>query len=105
VCSAIPAFSSRLVMRDFLSPPLLRSGCPTLFAMCLFCCYCSLFSFFFLFSLGGGRSVQVAMLIWPRVVCGSTAYHLAHLVVYIFQAVWALPSGGNLGPSWFLHLT
>jgi hypothetical protein len=27
-----------------------------------------------LFSLGGGRYVQGAMLIWPRVVCGSTAY-------------------------------
>jgi hypothetical protein len=26
-----------------------------------------------LFSLGGGRSVQGAMLIWPRVVCGSSA--------------------------------
>jgi hypothetical protein len=33
-----------------------------------------------LFSLGGGRSVQGAMLIWPRVVCGSTAYRLPHLV-------------------------
>jgi hypothetical protein len=31
------------------------------------------YSVFFLFSLGGGRSVQGAMLIWPRVVCGSTA--------------------------------
>jgi hypothetical protein len=28
-----------------------------------------------LFSPGGGRSVQGAMPIWPRVVCGSTAYH------------------------------
>jgi hypothetical protein len=27
-----------------------------------------------LFSPGGGQSVQGAMLIWPRVVCGSTAY-------------------------------
>jgi hypothetical protein len=45
------------------------------------------------FSLGGGRSVQGTMLIWPRVVCGSTAYHLAHLVVCFFPsglgaAVW-----------------
>jgi hypothetical protein len=31
-------------------------------------------------------SVQGAMLIWPRVVCGSTAYHLAHLVVRIFPS-------------------
>jgi hypothetical protein len=33
-----------------------------------------------LFSPGGGQSVQEAMLIWPRVVCGSTMYRLAHLV-------------------------
>jgi hypothetical protein len=33
-----------------------------------------------LFSPGGGWSVQGAMLIWPRVVCGSTMYPLAHLV-------------------------
>jgi hypothetical protein len=34
-----------------------------------------------LFFLGGGWSVQGAMLIWPRIVCGSTACRLAHLVV------------------------
>jgi hypothetical protein len=28
---------------------------------------------FLFFSLGGGLSVQGAMLLWPRVVCGSTA--------------------------------
>jgi hypothetical protein len=33
-----------------------------------------------LFFLGGSRSVQGAMLIWPRDVCGSTVYRLAHLV-------------------------
>jgi hypothetical protein len=33
-----------------------------------------------LFSLGVGQSVQRAMLIWPRVVCGSTTYHISHLV-------------------------
>jgi hypothetical protein len=37
-----------------------------------------------LFSLVGGWSVQGAMLIWPRVVFGSIAYSLAHLVVCIF---------------------
>jgi hypothetical protein len=35
---------------------------------------------FLFFSLGGGRSVQGAMLLWPRLVCGSTAYHEAYLV-------------------------
>jgi hypothetical protein len=63
----------------FSSPPLWCSGHPTLFATCLYCSYCLLLSFSFL-SLGGGRSVQGAMLFWPRVVCGSTAYRSAHLV-------------------------
>jgi hypothetical protein len=38
-----------------------------------------------LYSLGGGQSVQGAMLIWPRVVCGSTVYRLAHFV-HIFPS-------------------
>jgi hypothetical protein len=46
-----------------------------------------------LFSLDGGRSVQGAMLIWPRIVCGSTTCRLAHLVSVSSQAVWALASG------------
>jgi hypothetical protein len=72
-------------------PPLWCSGSPTLLATCLFCCYCLLFSFFSFF-LGGGWSVQGAMLIWPRVVCGSTMYCLAHLVVCIFPRGLALVS-------------
>jgi hypothetical protein len=48
---------------------------------------------FLFFSLGGGWSVQRVMLIWPRVVCGSTTYHLAHLVC-IF------PSCLGLGVWW-----
>jgi hypothetical protein len=74
-------------VRDCPSPPLRHSGRPPPFATCLFCCYCLLFSFFFLFSLGGNWSVQGAMLISPRVVCGSTMYHLAHLVVCVFPSV------------------
>jgi hypothetical protein len=38
-----------------------------------------------LFSLGRGQSFQGAMLIWPRVVCGSTASS---------QAVWVRVTGG-----------
>jgi hypothetical protein len=53
--------------------------------MCLFCCYCLLFSFFSFFP-GWGRSVQGAVLIWPRVVCGSTMCCLAHLVVRVFPS-------------------
>jgi hypothetical protein len=49
-----------------------------------------------LFSPGGGRSVQGAVLIWPRVVCGSTTSRLAHLVVCVFPShlgagVWLRP--------------
>jgi hypothetical protein len=39
-----------------------------------------------LFSPGGDRSVQGAMLVWSRDVCGSTAYHLAHLVLHVFPS-------------------
>jgi hypothetical protein len=51
-----------------------------------------------LFSPDGGWSVQGAMLIWPRVVCGSTVYCLAHLVVHIFPSrlgasIWWWPGG------------
>jgi hypothetical protein len=55
VCATAPAFSSQLV-RDFPSLPLRLSGNTTLFATCLFCCYCLLFSFSFF--PGEGWSVQ-----------------------------------------------
>jgi hypothetical protein len=45
-----------------------------------------------LFSPGGGQSIQGAMLIWPRDVCGSTTYNLAHLVVHIFPSRLDPPS-------------
>jgi hypothetical protein len=66
----------------FPSPPLVfRVPHPPCYVS--FCCL--LFSLFF-FSLGGGWSVQGSMLIWPRVVCGSTTCCLAHLVVCFSQA-------------------
>jgi hypothetical protein len=78
---------------DCPSPPLVlrvpRPLCIVSFLLLL------ISQFFFLFSLGGGWSVQGAMLIWPRVVCGSTACRLAHLVVCIFPAIWALASGST----------
>jgi hypothetical protein len=89
LAAAAPTFSSqsRLVYLQFYegfpSPALWRSGCPNLFAMCLYCSYCLLLSFSF-FSLGGGSVCAGDMPIWPWVVCGSTAYHLAHLVVLVF---------------------
>jgi hypothetical protein len=42
----------------FPLPSLWHSGRPTLFAMCVFCCYCLLFSFFFFFSLDWGVSLS-----------------------------------------------
>jgi hypothetical protein len=94
---ARPSLYIYISVRDS-SPSLLALRVPTLFAMCLFCSYC-LFSVS-LFSLGGGRSVQGAMLIWPRVVCGSTTCHLAHLMVHVFPSCLVAQ-----GPSWFLHST
>jgi hypothetical protein len=43
-------------------------------------------------------SLLFLLLIWPRVVCGSTMYCLAHLVVHIFPSclgasVWQYPGG------------
>jgi hypothetical protein len=67
-------------------PPLFcaQGALPSL--LCLFFVVIAYFSVFFSFSLGGSWSVQGAMLIWPRVVCGSTTCHLAHLVVCIFPS-------------------
>jgi hypothetical protein len=109
-CAATPAFSGWLFYLKFHEglplPHLWHSGLPALFDTCLFCCWCLLFSlvFFSLFSLGGGQSVQGAMLIWPRVVGQSTSVHLAHLVVCFSRAgrSWHLVAQE---PSWFLHLT
>jgi hypothetical protein len=93
VFAAAPAFSSLLVYLQFcegLPLPLslaLRAPhhlCYMSFWLLFF--IISFFFFFFLFTLDGGWSVQGAMLIWPRVVYGSTAYRLAHLVVCIFPS-------------------
>jgi hypothetical protein len=80
-----------------------RAPCPLCY-MSFCCCCCLSVWFYFLFSLGGGQSVQGAMLIWPRVVCGSTLCCLAHLVVCFSRASrsWCLAAWE---PSWFLHLT
>jgi hypothetical protein len=60
--------------------------------LCVFFVVIAYYSVFFpLFSLGGCQSVQGAMLIWPTVVCESTACHFTHLVVCVF------PSGLGAG--------
>jgi hypothetical protein len=87
--------------------PLLQcSGHPTLFAMCLFCCYCLLFSFFFSFFPG-----------WGSVCPGGYAY-LAQGCLWKYHVPLSSPCGLHLPklsghcclaaarePSWFLHLT
>jgi hypothetical protein len=60
-------------------PPLFRAQCTSLSFPCVFIFLIAYYSVS-LFSPGGGRSFQGAMLFWPRVACGSTVYHLAHLV-------------------------
>jgi hypothetical protein len=52
---------------------------------------------FLFFSLCGGWSVEGPMLIWPTVVCGSTAYHLAHLVIHVFPSHLATSVWRRLG--------
>jgi hypothetical protein len=76
---------ARLVYLQF------REGFPS--PPCLYCCYCLLLSFSFF-----PRWMSVcpgAMLLWPRVVGGSTAYHLAHLVrvfpSHLGAGVWWWP--------------
>jgi hypothetical protein len=95
LCCFLPPACLCSVLWEIAPPPLGCSECPTLFAMCLF---------FSLYSLGGGQSVQGAMLIWPGVVCGSTACRLAHLVVCFSHESrgWCLAARE---PSWFFHLT
>jgi hypothetical protein len=80
-------------------PPLQCSVRPTLFATCLYCSYCLLLSFSF-FPGWGGQSVQGAMLIWPRVACGSTVYCLAHLVCF-FPSCLGMGNWCPRGPPGF----
>jgi hypothetical protein len=81
-----PALSGRLVYLQFqeggpLAPFGTQSAPPSLLRV-----FFIVYSVFFLFSLGRDQSVQGAMLIWPRFVCGSTMYRLAHLVVCVFPS-------------------
>jgi hypothetical protein len=84
-----------------VAPPLssaLRAPCPLCYVSFFVVVYYSV-CFFFSFSLGGGQPVQGAMLIWPRVVCGSTACRLAHLVVCFCRAGRSCLAAWE--PSWF----
>jgi hypothetical protein len=80
-----------------ISPPpasALREPCSLCYvSFLLLLLIISVFFLYFSFFPGWGWSVQGAMLIWSRAVCGSTACRLAHLVVCVFPssldaAVW-----------------
>jgi hypothetical protein len=87
-----------LVVRDFPFPASVLRAPMSFF----FPAACLLFSLFL--SLGGSWSVQGAMLIWPRFVCGNTACRLAHPVVCFSQQVRCRCLAVQ-EPSWFLRLT
>jgi hypothetical protein len=94
-CPLHPGLACLHFREGFPSPPLQHSGHPTLFATCLY--FSIAYYSVSLFSLGRGWSLHGAMLIWPRVVCGSSVYHLAHLVVCIFPS--CLGTGGWWRPE------
>jgi hypothetical protein len=110
VGAATPAFSSQLVYLQFCEglplPPLWLSGHPSLFAMCLFCYCCLLFSLvFFSFFPGwvsvcpGGYADLAQGCLWEYHVPLSSPGGL-HLPKW--SGSWCLVA---LKPSWFLHLT
>jgi hypothetical protein len=86
-CAATPAFSSLLqpACGGLPLPPSLALREPHPLCYMSFLLLLLIIQFLF-FSMGGGQSVQGAMLIWPKLVCGSTMYHLAHLVVCVFPS-------------------
>jgi hypothetical protein len=69
---------ARLVYLQFCAPLFSTQGTQPIL-LCVFIVLIAYYSVSLL-SLGGGQSVQGTMLIWPRLVCGSTVYCLAHLV-------------------------
>jgi hypothetical protein len=80
-CAVTPAFSSQLVVRES-PPPLWCSGCPALFATCLFCCYCLLFSFSFFPGWG--------------LVCPGGYADLAHGCLWEYHVPLSSPCGPRL---------
>jgi hypothetical protein len=110
VCAPAPAralLPARLVYLQsrerFPSPNLQHSVRPTLFPVYLYCSYCLLLGFSF---FPGWRSVCPgrALLLWPRLVCGSTTVPQSSPGLRLPK-----PSGHRRlaagGPSLFLCLT
>jgi hypothetical protein len=78
-------------------PPPWHSGHPALFAICLFCCYCLLLSFFFFFPwVWVGLSRRLC---WsgPGLSVGVPCAALITWWSVSSQDVWALPSHGGMG--------
>jgi hypothetical protein len=76
--------------------------CPTLFPACLYCSYCLLLSFSF---FPRWRLVcPGSMLLWPRLVCGSTMVLRSSPGLRLPKPSvrWQLVARGS---SWFLRLT
>jgi hypothetical protein len=106
-CSAAPAFSGPPCLFSVLwgspLPPLQSSGHPILFATCVYCCYCLLFSFSLFpwvgVGLSRGNADRAQGCLWEYRVplsspCGP---HLSKQSGHWrLAAVWE--------PSWFLHL-
>jgi hypothetical protein len=98
-CATAPAFSGPACLCTVLSAiplPLGHSGAPPslLHVFIVVIAYYSVSLFF----PGWGLVCPGGMLIWPRVVCVSTTYRLAHLVVRVFPShlgasVWRWPMG------------
>jgi hypothetical protein len=87
------------------SPPHLQcSGCPTLFDMCLFCCYCLLLSFSFFLGWGpvcpGGYVDLAQHCLWEYHVPLSSP---CGLCLPKLSGYWHLEVAWE--PSWFLCLT
>jgi hypothetical protein len=83
-------------------PPLRRSVCPTLFAMCLYYSYCLLLSFSFVPWWGsvcpGGYADLAQGCLWKyRILLSSPCPRLPNLSGHGRVVAW--------GPSWFLRLT
>jgi hypothetical protein len=91
-------------VRDFPFPHLRPSERPTLFATCLFCCYCLLFSFFSFFpGLGsvcpGGYADVAQGCLWGYCVLLSSPCGPG---LPKWSGHWRLAAAQE--PSWFLRL-
>jgi hypothetical protein len=70
---------------------------------CVSCLFVLLISQFHFFSPGEGQSVQAAMLLWPKLVCGSTAVPRSSPGSHLPKLSGCRRLAAQ-GPSWFLHL-